>query len=125
MSGPELLGVVVGHGAVAQAMVAAAEQITGVRGALQAVSNEDCDRGDLEGRVLAAVGGGPALVFVDLPSGSCFFAAMRGLGRLAQARVVTGVNLTMLVDFVFHRGASLEQAAARAREVGGRAIAGP
>jgi mannose/fructose-specific phosphotransferase system component IIA len=49
---------------------------------------------------------------------------MRGLGRLATARVVTGVNLTMLVDFVFHRTLSLDEAAARAREVGGRAIAG-
>lgn len=121
---PELKGVVVGHGAVAAAMVAAAEEISGVRGALVPVTNIDCDRTDLEARVLAAVGDGPALVFVDLPSGSCFFATMRGLGRLPTARVVTGVNLTMLVDFVFHRTAALDDAAARAREVGGRAIAG-
>jgi mannose/fructose-specific phosphotransferase system component IIA len=71
------------------------------------------------------VGEGPALVFVDLPTGSCFFAAMKGLGRMPNVRVLAGVNLTMLVDFVFHRDASLDEALARARSVGQRAIAGP
>jgi mannose/fructose-specific phosphotransferase system component IIA len=120
----ELKGVVVGHGNLAAAMVAAAEEISGVVDALTSVTNTDCDRDDLEARVRQAVGEGPALIFVDLPSGSCFFAAMRGLGRLPQARVVAGMNLTMLVDFVVHRGASLDDAAARAREVGTRAIVG-
>ncbi|HEX9894705.1 MAG TPA: hypothetical protein VGA78_12325 [Gemmatimonadales bacterium] len=124
MTPPLLNGVVVGHGSVAAALVAAAEQISGVRDALIAVTNLDCDRANLEARVQSAVGEGPAIVFVDLPTGSCFFAAMRGLGRLPYARVVTGVNLTMLVDFVFHRTASLDLAAARARDVGTRAIAG-
>lgn len=119
-----LRGVVVGHGDLARAMVHAAEEITGIRGALVPVSNIDCSRNDLEARVQQAVGEEPAIVFVDLPSGSCFFAAMRGLGRQAHVRVVAGVNLTMLVDFVFHREADLDLAAARAREVGGRAIAG-
>jgi mannose/fructose-specific phosphotransferase system component IIA len=105
-------------------MVHAAEEITGVQGRLTAVSNVNCSRQDLEARVRAAVGDEPALVFVDLPGGSCFIAAMRGLAQLGNARVVAGVNLTMLVDFVFHRDTSLEEAAARAREVGGRAIAG-
>ena len=119
-----LRGVVVGHGNLAAAMVHAAEEITGVRGMLVPVSNVDCSRDDLEARVKAAVGSEPSLVFVDLPGGSCFFAAMRGLGKLENARVVAGVNLTMLVDFVFHRDVALDEAATRAREVGGRAIAG-
>lgn len=119
-----LKGVVVGHGELARAMVLASEEITGIRGVLLPVSNVDCSRNDLEARVQAAVGDDPSIVFVDLPSGSCFFAAMRGLGKLAHVRVIAGVNLTMLVDFVFHREAGLDQAATRAREVGGRAIAG-
>jgi mannose/fructose-specific phosphotransferase system component IIA len=120
----DLRGIVVAHGELAGAMVHAAEEISGIRGALVAVSNIDCSRDDLEARVKAAVAGEAAIVFVDLPGGSCFFAAMRGLAKLTNARVVAGVNLTMLVDFVFHRGASLDDAASRAREVGGRAIAG-
>ena len=120
-----LQGVVVGHGTVAPALVAATEEITGIHGALVAITNQNCDRNNLEARVRDAVGEGPALVFVDLPTGSCFFAAMKGLGRLEYARVVAGVNLTMLVDFVFHRESGLDQAADRARDVGRRAIAGP
>ena len=120
----DLRGVVVCHGDLAAAMVHAAEEISGIRGVLVPVSNVDCSRDDLEGRVKAAVGGEPTVVFVDLPGGSCFFAAMRGLAKLPNARVVAGVNLTMLVDFVFHRGANLDDAAGRARSVGSRAIAG-
>ena len=61
----ELLGVVVCHGSLAGALVQAAEQISGIPGALVPVSNTGCDRDTLEERVLAALGGRPAVVFVD------------------------------------------------------------
>jgi mannose/fructose-specific phosphotransferase system component IIA len=118
----ELRGVVVCHGRLAGALVDAAEQISGVRGALIAISNTDCDRGTLEQRVAEAVGGVPAVVFVDLSSGSCLFAVLNRLREAAGVRVVTGVNLAMLVDFVFHRGLTAADAATRAAEAGGKAI---
>ena len=120
-----LRGVVVCHGRLAGALVDAAEQISGVTGALEPVSNTGCDRGSLEERVAAAVGSGPALVFVDLASGSCLFAVLNRLHANASAKVVTGVNLAMLVDFVFHRELPLEEAAARAAVAGGKAIRVP
>ena len=55
----ELRGVVVCHGRLAGALVDAAEQISGVTGALVAVSNTGCDRGTLEERVAEAVDGRP------------------------------------------------------------------
>ncbi len=121
----ELRAVVVCHGRLAGALVDAAEQISGVTGALLAVSNTGCDRGTLEERVEAAVGDGPALVFVDLASGSCLFAVLNRLRANARAKVVTGVNLAMLVDFVFHRTLPLDEAAARAAIAGGKAIRVP
>ena len=121
----ELRGVVVCHGRLAGALVEAAEQISGVTGALEAVSNTGCDRDALEERVSAAVGSGPAVVFVDLASGSCLFAVLHRLRANTGAKVVTGVNLAMLVDFVFHRTLPPDEAAARAAIAGGKAIRVP
>ncbi|MGH7533188.1 MAG: PTS sugar transporter subunit IIA [Gemmatimonadales bacterium] len=118
-------GVVAAHGALAEALVRAAESISGVTGALRPVSNEDCDRGRLEARLAEAIGPGPAVVFVDLPSGSCHFAALHRYHEDPRVRVITGVNLAMLVDFVFHRELPLEEAVAKALTAGTRAIKVP
>jgi mannose/fructose-specific phosphotransferase system component IIA len=118
----ELRGVVVCHGAMAGALVQAAEQISGVDSALIPVSNTGCDRDTLEQRVLTAVAGGPSVVFVDMASGSCLFAVLKRLRTEQSVRVVTGVNLAMLVDFVFHRSLSPEEAASRAVATGQASI---
>ena len=124
MSEP-LRGIVAAHGGLARALVDAVEQITGIQGALTPVSNTGCDRGALEDRLAEAVGPGPALVFVDMPSGSCLFAALRRLRSRTDTAVVTGVNLAMLLDFVFHREIAPAEAAQRAAEIGGTAIKVP
>jgi mannose/fructose-specific phosphotransferase system component IIA len=121
----ELLGVVVCHGALAGALVQAAEQISGIQGALVPVSNSGCDRDTLEQRVLSAVGGRPAIVFVDLASGSCSIAVLKRLRGVSSVKVVTGVNLAMLVDFVFHRGLPPGEAANRVVAAGEKSIGIP
>jgi len=118
----ELRGVVVCHGTLAGALVQAAEQISGLGGGLIPVSNSGCDRDALEDRVLAAVDGHPAVVFVDLASGSCLFAVLKRLRSEQLVKVVTGVNLAMLVDFVFHRSLSPAEAATRAAAAGEKSI---
>jgi mannose/fructose-specific phosphotransferase system component IIA len=118
----ELQGVVVCHGTLAGALVQAAEQISGLRGVLAPVSNTGCDLDMLEERVLAAVNGRPAVVFVDLASGSCLFAVLKRLRSEPSVKVVTGVNLAMLVDFVFHRSLSPAEAAGRAAAAGEKSI---
>ncbi|HEY7635873.1 MAG TPA: hypothetical protein VH763_10035 [Gemmatimonadales bacterium] len=120
-----LQGVVVCHAKLARALIEAAESISGVTGALTPVSNADCDRGSLEQRVLEAVDGRPTVVFVDMASGSCLFAVLNRLRTAPGVKVVTGVNLAMLVDFVFHRSLSPDEAAARAATAGERAIRVP
>jgi mannose/fructose-specific phosphotransferase system component IIA len=116
-------GVVVGHGNLAAALVDAVERIAGAGSGLVAVSNTDCDRGTLELRIAEAVQGGPAVVFIDMPSGSCLFAAMHRLVAVPGVRVVTGVNLAMLLEFVFHREGSVDEVVAQVVEVGARAVA--
>jgi len=120
-----LRGIVVAHGSIAVALIDAAEQITGARGFLTPVSNTGCDRGALEERIVTAVGPGPAVVFVDMAAGSCLIAALRRLRERDDVRVVTGVNLAMLVDFLFHRTLPPAEAAAHAAASGGNAIKVP
>jgi mannose/fructose-specific phosphotransferase system component IIA len=121
MSEP-LVGVIVSHSAVAQALVAAVQAITGVDGALVAVSNEGCDYRSLAERLDRAVAGKAAVLFVDLPGGSCLTGAVRYARGRPQLAVVTGVNLAMLLDFVFSRDATPADAAGRAAETGANAI---
>jgi mannose/fructose-specific phosphotransferase system component IIA len=117
-----LRGIVVGHATLGAALVSAVEQIAGPTDGLVAISNADCDRGTLEDRILTAVAGGPAVVFIDMPSGSCLFAAMRRLQSVSGVRVVTGVNLAMLLEFVFHREEPVDEVARRVAEAGARAV---
>jgi mannose/fructose-specific phosphotransferase system component IIA len=121
MSEP-LRGVIVSHSAVAQALVSAVGVITGVKDVLTPVSNEGCDNDALAERLRQAVGSGPAVLFVDLPGGSCLTNSIRYAKQHADVAVVTGVNLAMLLDFVFHRDVSAAVAAQRAADAGGKAI---
>jgi mannose/fructose-specific phosphotransferase system component IIA len=120
-----LRGVVVCHGELAKALVEAAESISGVIGVLLPVSNSGCDRDALEDRVAETVDGRSSVVFVDLASGSCLFAVLKRLRALPDVKVVTGVNLAMLVDFVFHLSLTPEAAAERAIAAGTKAIRTP
>lgn len=113
---PETKGVVVAHADLAEALLRAVEEISGTRGDLAAVSNRDCTPATLERRVEDAVGDGPAVVFVDLGSGSCAHVARRVGRRCGDVIVVTGVNLPLLLDFVFHRRTPLPELVERLGE---------
>ncbi len=124
MSEP-LRGVIVSHAALAQALVSAVAAITGVRDALVPVSNDGCDTGALAERLTQAIDAQPAVLFVDLPGGSCLTSSVRLARGRTDVAVVTGVNLAMLLDFVFHRDIPPADAARRAVEAGSRAIRTP
>lgn len=113
MSSSPVVGVVVAHGELARALVEAVERISGVRGALHPLSNEACTPEELERRVERSAGSGPAIVFVDMSSGSCAFAGRRVGRRSRSVAVISGVNLPMLLDFVFHRDMDLPSLAER------------
>jgi mannose/fructose-specific phosphotransferase system component IIA len=113
----EVRGVVVAHGELASALVRVVEGISGVQGALESVTNVSCSPDELAGRVARAVGEGPAVVFVDMAAGSCGFAGQR-IARDGNVALVSGVNLPMLLDFVFHREMDFRALAERVVEKG-------
>jgi mannose/fructose-specific phosphotransferase system component IIA len=116
-------GIVVGHGDMAQGLVDAVRRIAGEPGAgLTAVSNEGKGPEELRAALDAFAGEGPAVVFVDLESGSCGIAASYTCRAKEGRAVVCGVNLPMLLDFVFHNDLPLEELVARVVERGRSAI---
>jgi mannose/fructose-specific phosphotransferase system component IIA len=118
-------GLVVSHASLAEGMVRSVRQIAGVgEEALAAVSNEGCSPDSLQSRVREGLGSGPAIVFTDMPSGSCAFAARRITADRPNVAVVCGVNLPMLLDFVFHRELPLPELVDRLVAKGKSAITG-
>jgi mannose/fructose-specific phosphotransferase system component IIA len=120
----EVRGIVVGHGDMPRGLVDAVRRIAGdAAGGLVAVSNEGKGPDVLRSEVDAAAGPGPAIVFVDLQTGSCGLAAAYACrGCIGRRSVISGVNLPMLLDFVFHRELALDALAARLVDAGRAAI---
>lgn len=124
MSEP-VVGLVVSHASLAEGLVQSVRQIAGVEGdALRAVSNEGCGPEALQAAVSGALGTGPGIVFTDMPSGSCAFAARRLTLDRPDTAVVCGVNLPMLLDFVFHRDLPLPELVDRLVSKGKASITG-
>jgi mannose/fructose-specific phosphotransferase system component IIA len=125
MNNPLTRGVVVTHGSLAAALCTAVRQIAGVEDdVLVPLSNEGRGPAELIAEVDARLGEGPVIVFTDLPSGSCAFAARKiALTRPATA-VICGTNLPILLDFVFHRELPLPELLARLIEKGRSGING-
>jgi mannose/fructose-specific phosphotransferase system component IIA len=117
-----LHAVIVTHAQVGAALLSAIREIAGEVEGVSAISNEGCGREELGQKILAAVADKPAVVFVDLPGGSCFQAAARELRPRKDVAVVAGVNLAMLLDFMYHRDIPASQAAQRAVDAGSKAI---
>ncbi len=116
-------GIVLTHGEMCFGMVDAVRKIAGAPDeALVAVSNDGSGPEELQRRVAEAAGDGPSLIFTDLQSGSCAFAARLACREPESRRVVFGANLPMLLDFVFHRELPLDELVERMIEKGRESI---
>jgi mannose/fructose-specific phosphotransferase system component IIA len=108
-------GILVGHRGLAEGMLEAVEEITGFREGLAPLDNSGLTPEALERALDELAGDRPSVVFVDLPSGSCAFAARRLRHRRPHMAVVCGVNLPLLLDFMFHRSLPLDDIVERLR----------
>ena len=116
-------GVVVGHAGMAMGMVEAVRCIAGVADdALIPLSNEGKSPDALCAELDRAMGGSRVVVFTDMQRGSCAVAARVACRSNGERAVVCGVNLPMLLDFVFNREQPLDQLVARLIERGRAAV---
>lgn len=92
--------VVAGHGTFAVGIVSAVEQITGRGDIFAAVTSIGLTPADIQSAIAAAMReSGARVIFTDLPAGSCTMAARRMLRDHPGVLLVTGVNLSVLLDF--------------------------
>lgn len=118
-------GLIVAHSSLAAGLSAAVRQIAGVdEDVLQPLTNEGRGPEGLIAALQEAVGDAPAIIFTDLGSGSCAFAARRLALDRPNTAVVCGANLPVLLDFVFHRDLPLPQLVQRLVEKGRAGIIG-
>ena len=97
-------GVVIGHSSLGEGMVAAVRRITGVsEEALSSLSNEGRGPEELLAAIQQRAGDEPVILFTDMGGGSCAFAARKAAALRGSTAFVAGVNLPLLLDFVFHR----------------------
>lgn len=119
-------GVIVAHAEMARGLIGAVRQIAGAAAdALVPLSNEGKGPAALRTEIDDLAGEDPVIVFVDLHSGSCGMAAFSCCRDRSRRIPIAGVNLAMLLDFVFHREMPLEALADRLVETGRKGIARP
>ena len=103
-------GILVAHGSMAHGLADAVIRISGVDdGVVIPLSNDGKSPLALQEDLDRVLEGGPAIVFTDLPSGSCALAARLCSRSHPDQAVVTGVNLPILLEFVFNRQLPLNE----------------
>ena len=103
---PRLAALIVTHGALATAFLEAVQQVTGQGAGIVAVSNAGLGAEALVERVreaIRAVDAEGCIVFVDSRGSSCANSCLQAVRGLPDVRVVSGVNLPMLMDFALRR----------------------
>ncbi|HSC30904.1 MAG TPA: hypothetical protein VLD17_04210 [Gemmatimonadaceae bacterium] len=115
--------IVLAHGTVAEALVAAVDLITGRGDRFSPLSNQNLGAAQIDALLRERIDAlGARVIFTDLPAGSCNFAACRVLKDRPDLIVVTGVNLPALLQYATRDGVSDAEAIAAAVERGGSAL---
>lgn len=97
-------GILLAHGSMAQGLVDAVRRISGVDAeVLIPLTNEGKSPQAIQEELDRLLSDGPSVVFTDLPSGSCALAARVCCRAHPDQVVVSGVNLPILLEFVFNR----------------------
>ena len=92
--------IVAGHGSFASGIISAVEQITGKGASFLAMSSTGLCLDDIQHTIARALDdSGAHVIFTDLPAGSCTRAVRRMIRARPGVLLVTGINLSTLLDF--------------------------
>lgn len=97
------LGIIVTHGGLADELLRTVRMIVGEVHDCHAMSGSDLCSEEVTGGIRELLAGGSdlqAVVFVDFFGGSCSATCVRAVRDLERVKVISGVNLPMLLDFV-------------------------
>jgi mannose/fructose-specific phosphotransferase system component IIA len=100
-------GIIVTHGMLAEELLQTAKRIIGEFSDCYSVTNiakSPQALSDELASIISSCRDEPCMVFVDFFFGSCGYACMKLLGSFTNIRVVSGVNLPMLLAFLNKRG---------------------
>jgi PTS system N-acetylgalactosamine-specific IIA component len=116
---PSARAIVAGHGTFATGLISAVEQITGRGHQFIPISNSGLCLDDIQGALVQALDeSGVQVVFTDLPAGSCTMAVRRMIRERPGVLLVTGINLSLLLDFAMQDDVEPAQAVQAALERG-------
>jgi len=99
-------GIVIGHGDFAQAILNTVERIVGKQPLVEVISNIglSCELlGQKIKKILDQDRKNDAIIFVDLPGGSCTISCYNLLKNAKEINVICGINLPILVEFFMLR----------------------
>ena len=99
--------VIVAHGRLGECLMDAVQGIVGTQQGWAAVSNTDLGLGDLRQTVEREIDRlAPTheiVLFTDMPGGSCHHVCQEIVGERGGLRVLSGLNLMMLLEFFVKR----------------------
>lgn len=109
----ERCGAIVAHGSLAEGFLSALSRVAGPQENLWALSNEALSSEALMGRLEELLderaAGREVFLFTDLDAGSCGLTCRRLLAEGRVRAVFFGINLPLLIEFVFLQAEPLEK----------------
>ena len=118
-------GLIITHANLGEGLAEAVRKITGIgEEALSTLSNEGCGPVDLMDRIRNHSKDASIVLFTDMGGGSCALAARKVAAQRPDTGFVAGVNLPLLLDFVYQRHLPLPELVERLVECGRSSIMG-
>ena len=107
MTDTDIAGIIVTHGQLGEELLKTVNLIVGEIHDCYALSGSDlCDQEVIDSihEILDRHAGKKAVIFVDYFGGSCGATCVRASRGLKDVKVISGVNLPILLDFVTKQG---------------------